>query len=168
MLTQGYSDADLEQLTSKARTLWEYDFHSSPKKIKRRANVVSAQVPLQAIYRMVVEDWSKAEFNCYHFPFSISSFARVFGLGERWDIPIDDRRYVEKDMVLFPSDGRTILILPGKFVTGGRRRGLTCHHSHLVYLGCSLGSSSEANCRTFNPAALVARRYAIKLRSAIC
>jgi hypothetical protein len=112
MLTQGYSNSDLEHLTTKARTLWEYDLSSTPKKIKRRANVIADRVPLQAIYRMVVEDWAKTEFNCYHFPFSNSSFARVFGLGEGWDIPIGDRQYIEKDMVLFASDGRTILILP--------------------------------------------------------
>lgn len=112
MLTQGYSSNDLEHLTNKARTLWEFDFHSTPKKIKRRANVVTDRVPLLAIYRMVVEDWAKAEFNCYSFPFSNSSFSRVYGLSENWDIPIDDRKYIEKDMVLFGSDGRTILILP--------------------------------------------------------
>ena len=112
MLTQGYSNSDLEHLTTKARTLWEYDLNSTPKKIKRRANVIADHVPLQAIYRMVVEDWAKSEFNCYHFPFSNSSFARVLGLGEGWEIPVEDRKYIEKDMVLFASDGRTILILP--------------------------------------------------------
>ena len=112
MLTEGYSNSDLEHLTTKARTLWEYDLNSTPKKIKRRANVISYSVPLRAIYRMVVEDWTKAEFNCYHFPFSNSSFSRVLGLSEGWDIPVEDRKHIEKDMVLFASDGRTILILP--------------------------------------------------------
>lgn len=112
MLTQGYSNSDLEYLTTKARTLWEYDLNLTPKKIKRRANVIADHVPLQAIYRMVVEDWVKPEFNCYHFPFSSSSFSRVLGMGEGWDIPVEDRKYIEKDMVLFASDGYTILILP--------------------------------------------------------
>ena len=114
MLTQSYSNTDLEQLTTKARSLWEYDFTSTPKKIKRRANVIADDVPLQAIYRMVVEDWAKTEFNRYDFPFSSNSFARVLGLGEGWDIPVEDRKFIEKDMVLFASDGRTILILPEK------------------------------------------------------
>jgi hypothetical protein len=112
MLAHGYSNIDLEHLTTKARTLWEYDLTSTPKKIKRRANVITDNVPLQAIYRMVVEDWAKLEFNCYKFPFSNNSFSRVLGLSEGWDIPIADRKYIEKDMVLFASDERTILILP--------------------------------------------------------
>lgn len=112
MLTQSYSDIDLEHLTTKARTIWEYDLKSTPQEIKRRANVIPDHVPLQAIYRMVVQDWAKAEFQRYHFPFSNNSFARVLGLGEGWNIPVEDRKYIEKDMVLFASDGRTILILP--------------------------------------------------------
>ncbi|AXS80950.1 hypothetical protein [Dechloromonas sp. HYN0024] len=112
MLNQSYSNTDLENLTAKARTLWEYDFNSTPKKIKHRANAVADSVPLRAIYRMVVEDWTKAEFNCYHIPFSDGSFSLVLGLREGWDIPVEDRRFIENDMVLFAPDGRTILILP--------------------------------------------------------
>lgn len=112
MLTSGYSESDLEQLTAKARTLWEYDLNSKPKRIKRRTNVISDHIPLQAIYRMVAQDWAKSEFNRYSFPFSTSSFARVLGLGEGWDIQVADREFIEKDMVLFAADGRTILILP--------------------------------------------------------
>ena len=40
------------------------------------------------------------------------NFARVLGLSEGWEIQVDDRRFIEKDMVLFASDGRTILLLP--------------------------------------------------------
>ena len=110
MLHAKYSDTDLQSLTDKARTLWEYDFGSSPKKIKRRQNVIEDKVPLRTIYRMVVHDWHESDKNCYHFPFSSNSFSGVLGMNEGWDIPVVDRKYIERDMVLFASDHRTILI----------------------------------------------------------
>lgn len=112
MFKKGYSNHDLLVLTEKARTLWEYDFSTTPKKIKRRRNVVKDSVPLQAIYRMVVEDWASGEFIRLEFPFVTSNFAKVLGMSEKWDIPFEDRKFIEKDFVLFASDGKTILIAP--------------------------------------------------------
>lgn len=112
MLQQSYTTGDLEYLTTKARTLWEYDFTSTPKTIKRRANLNTDHIPLRAIYRMVIEDWSKPEFNCYHFPFITGNFSLVLGLAEGWNITFEDRKYIEKDMVLFAADGRNILLSP--------------------------------------------------------
>jgi hypothetical protein len=110
MLNEGYSANDLESLTDKAQTMWEYDFESTPKRIKRRSNVVGDKLPLRAIYRMVVNDWTKSEYNCFQFPFSNNSFSQVLGMNEDWDISVEDRKFIEKDMVLFASDHRTILI----------------------------------------------------------
>jgi len=110
MLNESYSTADLESLTEKALTMWEYDFESMPKRIKRRSNVVGDKLPLRAIYRMAVNDWAKSEYNCFHFPFSNNGFSQVLGMSDGWDISVDDRKFIEKDMVLFASDHRTILI----------------------------------------------------------
>jgi hypothetical protein len=46
----------------------------------------------------------------FHFPFSNNSFSQVLGMNEDWDISVEDRKFIEKDMVLFASDHRTILI----------------------------------------------------------
>ena len=110
MLNEGYSATDLESLTDKALTMWEYDFESTPKRIKRRSNVVDDKLPLRAIYRMAVNDWTKSEYNCFHFPFSNNSFSQVLGMNDGWDISVEDRKFIENDMVLFASDHRTILI----------------------------------------------------------
>ncbi len=113
MLTEKYSNNDLVELTTLARTLWEYDTHTSPKRIKRRQNVLPKNVPLQAICRMVKEDCLRNdELNKLIFPFVESNFHRVLGLSEGWVIGPEDRKFIEKDMVLFDSNGYDILILP--------------------------------------------------------
>lgn len=114
MLHQSYSEHDLKRLTLEARKSWGYDLDASPKTINRINGSSREKVPIQAIYRMVAEDWSKDQFNRFHFPFANSNFARVLGLAEGWDIPVQDRKFLEKDFVLFASDGRTILVLPEK------------------------------------------------------
>jgi len=114
MFLQSYCNSDLEQLTDKARTLWEYDFDSTPKRIKRRTNVIKETIPLQAIYRMVKEDWLNTDFSRYNFPFQSSNFSSVLGLSNDWHISVNDRKFIEKDMILFASNGREILILPEK------------------------------------------------------
>ena len=110
MLKQSYSNKDLKDLTLKARTLWEIDLET--KTIKKKMNTIDVKVPLQAIYRMVVEDWNSNKNNAsaYHYPFISSSFSKIIGLDNGWSINIDDRKFIENDMYLFDEDGRTILI----------------------------------------------------------
>jgi len=108
---QSYSNDDLEALTHKARTLWEYDFKSEPKLIKRKPNVISDKLPLRAIYRMVVEDWQSKHSN-YIYPFANGNYKNIFGLNEGWNIPVQDREFIEKDMMLMAADKIQVLILP--------------------------------------------------------
>jgi len=110
---QSYSEADIEDLTKKARTLWEYDFQSEPKRILRKPNVVTDTVPLRAIYRMAVEDW-KDKHNNYYFPFANGNYKNIIGLRKGWDIPLNDRKFIEKDMMLMAADKTNVLILPEK------------------------------------------------------
>ena len=48
----------------------------------------------------------------YHFPFTKSNFKGVLGLAEGWKISVNDRKYLEKDIVLFADDQETIIVLP--------------------------------------------------------
>ncbi len=112
MLSADYTEEDLKRLTEEARTLWEYDFISTPKRIQRRKNVVSKKVPLRAIYRMAVDDWASSKFHCYKFPFSNGGYTYIIGLAEGWEITAEDRKFIEKDMVLVASNRKTLLILP--------------------------------------------------------
>lgn len=112
MLSKGYTEEDLKRLTNEARTLWEYDFVSTPKRIRRRQNVIGKKIPLRAIYRMAVDDWASSKFHCYHFPFSNGNYTYILGMAEGWEIAAEDREYIEKDMVLVASNRRTFLILP--------------------------------------------------------
>ena len=112
MLNKSYSNQDLAELTELARTLWEFDV--AKKKIKRRPNVIRKKVPVQAIYRMTKEAWLKDSNirGSSSFPFVESNFTRVLGLAEGWNISIEDRKYLENDMVLFANDGKSVLISP--------------------------------------------------------
>ncbi len=110
-MKQSYSETDLLELVDLASTLWEIDYAS--KLIKRKRNVVDKLVPVKAIYRMVKKDMAKnEESQNYRFPFTDSNFTGVLGLAEGWSISVADRKYLEKDMVLFADDKKTILILP--------------------------------------------------------
>ena len=91
---QSYSEADLESLKDKARTLWEYDFESEPKRILRKPNVINDKVPMRALYRMVVEDWHAKHSN-FKFPFASGNYRDILGLNDGWDIPIQDRKFIE-------------------------------------------------------------------------
>lgn len=112
MLNKSYSNQDLEELTDIARTLWEFDI--AKKFIKRRPNVIHKKVPVQAIYRMTKEAWLKDTKlrGGARFPFVESNFSRVLGLAEGWNISVEDRKYLENDMVLFSNDGKSVLISP--------------------------------------------------------
>ena len=112
MLSRGYTEEDLKRLTNEARTIWEYDFVSNPKRIRRRKNVVGKKFPLRAIYRMAVDDWVSSEFHCYNFPFSSGNYTYILGMADGWEIAAEDREYIEKDMVLVASNRKTFLILP--------------------------------------------------------
>lgn len=110
-MKQSYSDRDLEELTELAKTLWEIDYPN--KKIKRKPNVIGKKVPIRAIYRMVRKDRLENESSRrYHFPFTKSNFTGVLGLAKDWNISVNDRKYLEKDMVLFAEDQKTIIVLP--------------------------------------------------------
>lgn len=112
-MKETYSINDKEDLTAIAKSMWETDYEN--KKIKRKPNVISKKIPVISLYRMVREerhlDESKRPFN---FPFVSSEFKGVLGLSEGWHISAEDRKYLEKDLVLFDSDKKTILILPEK------------------------------------------------------
>lgn len=112
MLNQTYSNKDLEELTGLARTLWEINV--SQKVIQRRPNVIKKNVPVQALYRMVKEAWNSNKNNeaASPFPFIPSEFSRVIGFSDGWSISVNDRKYLDGDMILFASDGHTILISP--------------------------------------------------------
>jgi len=110
-MKQTYSDEDLSELTELAKTLWKIEY--STKTIKRKPNVINKTVPVMAIYRMVREDRRmNEESRPYDFPFIGSNFTGVLGLAEGWNISVKDRKYLEKDIVLFADDKKTILILP--------------------------------------------------------
>jgi len=99
------------ELTELAKTLWEIDY--AQKIIRRKQNVINKTIPIKAIYRMVKEDRRKNEKSRpFDFPFTSSNFTGVLGLAEGWNISVKDRKYLEKDMVLFAEDSKTILILP--------------------------------------------------------
>ena len=112
MLNKSYSNQDLAELTDTARTLWEFDV--AKKLIKHRPNVIRKKVPVQAIYRMTKEAWLKDRslMGSSSFPFVESNFSRVLGLAEGWNISVEDRKYLENDMVLFANDGKSVLISP--------------------------------------------------------
>ena len=105
-MKESYSNKDLEELTELAKTLWEIDYLN--KKIKRKPNVIGKTVPVKAIYRMVKQDMDLV----LDFPFTQSSFTGVLGLAEGWNISVKDRKYLEKDTVLFADDKKTIIVLP--------------------------------------------------------
>ena len=105
-MKESYSNKDLEELTELAKTLWEIDYPS--KTIKRKPNVIGKTVPVKAIYRMVKQDMDLV----LDFPFTQSSFTGVLGLAEGWNISVKDRKYLEKDTVLFADDKKTIIVLP--------------------------------------------------------
>ena len=70
-------------------------------------------MPVKAIYRMVKEDRRINESSrSFDIPFAPSNFTGVLGLAEGWHISVKDRKYQEKDMVLFAEDKKTILVLP--------------------------------------------------------
>ena len=110
MFKQSYSEKDLIELTNTARTIWEIDLQN--KIIKRKLNVIDKKLPLQAIYRMVVDDWASNKNNEQNFepPFVSSSFRKIIGFKKGWHISVEDRKFIEKDMYLFADDSRTILI----------------------------------------------------------
>jgi len=110
-MKQSYSEKDKLELTALANTLWDIDYES--KTIKRKPNVVNKSVPVIAIYRMVRKDRAENEVSRrFDSPFTGSNFKGVLGLSEGWNISVDDRKYLEKDMVLFSDDKETILVLP--------------------------------------------------------
>ena len=110
-MRKSYSNRDLAELTDKARTLWEFDVAKSL--IKRRPNASRSTVPVQAIYRMAKECWKKDdELRKHRFPFAESNFGRVLALAEGWNISVEDRKWLENDMVLFANDGRSVLVSP--------------------------------------------------------
>lgn len=110
-MKQAYSEKDIIELVELAKTLWNIDYES--KQIKRKPNVIGKTVPVKAIYRMVKKDRAENEKSrCFDFPFTNSNFTGVLGLAEGWNISVHDRKYLEKDMVLFADDKKTILILP--------------------------------------------------------
>ena len=110
-MKQSYSDKDMLELVELAKTLWEIDYAS--KCIRRKPNVVGKTVPVKAIYRMIKTDRREnEESRKFDFPFTDSNFTGVLGLAEGWNISVADRKYLEKDMVLFADDKKTILILP--------------------------------------------------------
>ncbi len=110
-MKQSYSKKDLLELTELAKTLWEIDY--ATKTIKRKSNVLHKTVPVKAIYRMVKQDrFENKKSRCFDFPFTSSNFTGVLGLAEGWNISVKDRKYLEKDIVLFADDKKTILILP--------------------------------------------------------
>jgi hypothetical protein len=111
IMKESYSEKDTDELMELATSMWETDYES--KKIKRKSNVLSKKIPVIALYRMVRQERrineSKRGFDK---PFVNSSFTGVLGLSEGWNISVEDRKYLEKDLVLFASDKKTILILP--------------------------------------------------------
>jgi len=110
-MKQSYSESDKIELTELAKTLWDIDYES--KTIKRKVNVVNKSVPVIAIYRMVRKDRAENEASRrFNHPFTNSNFKGVLGLAEGWNISVKDRKYLEKDMVLFADDKETILVLP--------------------------------------------------------
>ena len=110
MFKQSYSNKDLKELTKTARTLWEIDLEN--KIIKKKLNTINKKIPLQAIYRMVVDDWASNKNNAqgYYYPFVSSGFRKIIGFDNGWTISVEDREFIEKDMYLFDEDGKTILI----------------------------------------------------------
>ncbi len=110
-MKESYSEKDTAELMELAISMWETDYKS--KIIKRKPNVLSRKIPVNALYRMVCQERrinkSKRPFD---HPFVQSSFKGVLGLSEGWNISVEDRKYLEKDLVLFASNKKTILILP--------------------------------------------------------
>lgn len=110
-MRRSYSEKDLLELDEIAKTIWDIDY--SAKRIKRKPNASSKTVPVKSLYRMVKKDRRENESSrCFDFPFTNSNFAGVLGLAENWHISVEDRQYLERDMVLFADDQKTILILP--------------------------------------------------------
>jgi len=110
-MRESYSKQDKEELVELAMSMWETDYEN--KKIRRKKNVLPTKVPVIALYFMVLRerriDISKRN---YSHPFVTSNFPKVLGLSEGWNISHKDRKYLEKDVILFAEDKKTILIQP--------------------------------------------------------
>ena len=102
---------DTDEILELTDSLWDIDYSS--KKIKRKPNVVSTKIPIISLYRLArrqrANDESKRK---YDHPFTTSGFKGVLGLSEGWHISPKDRKYLEKDLVLFAEDQKTPLIVP--------------------------------------------------------
>jgi hypothetical protein len=110
-MKETYSEKDTDELMDLTVSMWETDYES--KRIKRKANVVPKKVPVIALYRMVRRERANDESKRpYDHPFVQSNFKGVLGLSEGWHISVEDRKYLEKDLVLFADDKKNILILP--------------------------------------------------------
>ena len=110
-MKESYSKKDTDELMELTTSMWATDYEL--KRIKRKPNVLPKKVPVIALYRMVrnerANDESKRPFD---HPFVPSNFKGVLGLNDGWHISVEDRKYLEKDLVLFADDKKTILILP--------------------------------------------------------
>lgn len=112
MLKKRYSKKDINELSDQARQDWELDFQA--KKIKRKKRASIQKYPIRAIYYMTKKVFSDNEnkAQCFPFPFVESRFFDILGLNKGWTISLVDRRYLEKDMVLFADDGKSTLVVP--------------------------------------------------------
>ena len=110
-MKESYSDKDTDELMDLTKSIWETDYES--KRIRRKLNVLPKKVPIIALYRMVRRERANDESRRpYDHPFRTSKFKGVLGLNGGWHISVEDRKYLEKDLVLFADDQETILILP--------------------------------------------------------
>ena len=110
-MKESYSEKDTDELMDLATSMWETDYES--KRIKRKPNVLPKKIPVIALYRMVRRERAINESKRpFDHPFVESDFKGVLGLSEGWNISVEDRKYLEKDLVLFASDKKTILVLP--------------------------------------------------------